>query len=101
MISPENNYLKSPEENKNGLWFKRRMFGLGWVPIRWQGWVVTLLYIIGLVSIFNEVDGRSRSASDTLISVAIPFIILTAFLIIICYKTGEKPMWQWGKRKSE
>ena len=26
-------------------------------------------------------------------------ILLTALLIWICYKTGEKPGWRWGKKQ--
>jgi hypothetical protein len=26
----------------------------------------------------------------------LPILLLTVALIIVCYKTGEKPHWQWG-----
>lgn len=80
------------------LWFKRKLYGWGWTPCTWQGWAIIAIYIVNIVFIFRTVDSVSHSGSDTLIGVFIPFVILTIFLLIICYKTGEKPRWQWGKR---
>ncbi len=31
----------------------------------------------------------------------LPVTILTATLILICYKKGEKPHWQWGLTKDK
>lgn len=29
----------------NGPWFRPRKFGVGWTPMTWEGWLVTLLGI--------------------------------------------------------
>lgn len=87
------------EQNINKkIWFRRKLYGWGWMPITWQGWLVTLVYVAMLIRIFLNIDKNSHSVSDTLIGYFLPFVLLTIILIIICYKTGEKPRWQWGKR---
>ena len=98
MIKKYINYLKdNPEE----LWFKRKLYGWGWTPARWQGWVVILVYVILFVKIFTGIDKNSHSVSDTLINMALPFLVSTTILLFICYKTGEKPRWQWGIPKKK
>ena len=79
------------------LWFKNKLYGWGWTPCSWEGWTVLFVYFVALVGIFVNVDHNSHSGSDTLIGISPHFIILTICLIIICYFTGEKPRWRWGK----
>ena len=87
------------EQNQNKkIWFRRKLYGWGWTPITWQGWGILLLYVVAMVLIFINIDKDSHSASDTLLNYFLPVLLLTALLIFICYKTGEKPRWQWGKR---
>jgi hypothetical protein len=81
---------------KNKLWFRAKMFGWGWFPISWEGWAVTALYVIALIPYAREAS-KQHSASDFLINFAIPFIVNTIFLLIICYARGERPRWRWGK----
>jgi len=83
------------------LWFKRKCFGWGWTPASIEGWIVTFAYCAALIFIFMRIDGTSHSASDTLYGVFLPFLALTVLLIIICYRTGESPRWQWGKRRDK
>lgn len=56
-------------------------------------WYLGTLYII-----FKRVDSVSGSADETFQSVILPFLLVTAILITICYKTGEKPGWHWGDK---
>jgi hypothetical protein len=87
------NYLK---DNPEGYWFKRKIWGWGWTPARWQGWVTLLVFVAILVWNAYRIDSMSHSASDTLINFIPQTVVLTLILIFICYKTGEKPKWQWG-----
>jgi len=80
----------------NKLWFKAKMYGWGWVPVSWEGWTIMISYLIAITLNFKNIDAGSHSGSDTLINFAIPFIINTIFLLIICYTHGEKPRWRWG-----
>ncbi len=48
---------------------------------------------------FRLVDGSSHSNNDILIGYSPFFILSIVVLLIICYLTGEKPSWNWGKKK--
>jgi hypothetical protein len=99
MIKEYSAYLK---DNPKGYWFKRKLYGWGWVPAKWQGWCVALLYILLILSLVltreEAIPGNPDSGSNFLIF-ALPIIVLTTLLIIVAYKKGEKPRWQWGKPK--
>lgn len=88
--------------NPQGYWFKAKRYGWGWTPAKWQGWLVLIIYIILLSTIFrineNDIPGNPDSGSNFL-TFALPIILLTALLIYICFKKGEKPRWQWGPPK--
>lgn len=83
------------------LWFKRKLYGWGWTPAAWQGWLVLLVYGIVLVCILTEINTESPAAGDILLGVSLPIMLLTTALIVICYRKGEKPRWQWGTDAGE
>ena len=84
---------------KKNLWFRAKNYGWGWYPSSWQGWVILIAYILILVWNFNRLDSISHSNSDTIRPFVIQTFFITLLLIGICYKTGEKPEWRWGKKK--
>ena len=86
--------------NSEHLWFKRKLYGWGWTPATWQGWVVILIYI-ALVMLFPFTIDENSSASEVFFTGILPVALLTIALIRVCYKFGEKPRWQWGKIKSD
>ena len=80
-------------------WFKAKNYGWGWAPATWQGWLILGLFVLIVVKVFFEIDARSHSVSDTLMNFVPRLVSFTAILIFICYKTGEKPEWRWGRKK--
>ena len=83
-------------DTQKKIWFKRKSFGWGWQPSSWQGWGVLTLYLLGILSdALFEKSHLSQDIGDVL-QFLVHVFVLTAFLIIICYKTGEKPEWRWG-----
>ncbi|MBP6884068.1 MAG: hypothetical protein KBC06_02445 [Candidatus Pacebacteria bacterium] len=88
-------------DNPEGYWFKRKIYGWGWTPVTWQGWLTMGVFILLMVLNFNRIESYSYSESDILINFIPQTIILMAVLIFICYKKGEKPRWQWGIPKKE
>jgi hypothetical protein len=99
MIKEYINYLK---DNPRGYWFKAKLYGWGWTPAKWQGWLVIIAYV-GLIltlviSREKDIPGNPDSGSNFLIF-GLPIILLTVLLIFVCYKKGEKPRWQWGPPK--
>ncbi|MAF79774.1 hypothetical protein CL629_01710 [bacterium] len=76
------------------LWFKARSFGWGWTPVSKEGWLVTIIYMAALLFIGIR-EGNNPNAESQ--NILIPVGLLTALLIIIALKTGEKPSWRWSK----
>lgn len=89
-------YLQYLKDNPNHLWFKRKLYGWGWVPVRWQGWLVTVAFIA--FAVWNAISlGPEESVTDSELKLFFAKLILAAILLIaVAYKTGEKPKWQWG-----
>lgn len=83
------------------LWFKAKTYGWGWYPSTWQGWLILLAYIGLLYFPFFYMYSKSKSINDILIHLIPHFTILTLILIVICFRTGEKPRWQWGEKKDK
>lgn len=88
----------SPKEKK--LWFKRKWYGWGWYPVTWQGWAVVGIYV-GLVAVILVNIDLYHGAKEIFSNVVLTIVILTGFLIYICYKKGETPKWQWGKKEEK
>lgn len=77
-------------------WFKRKTYGWGWQPATKEGWIVTIFFMVAVIANFTiGLDTGESLPADRLFI----FGLLVAFLLLITYKTGEKPRWQWGKRK--
>ncbi|PIR75110.1 MAG: hypothetical protein CO030_02415 [Candidatus Magasanikbacteria bacterium CG_4_9_14_0_2_um_filter_42_11] len=80
-------------------WFKRKLFGWGWQPATWEGWLVLVAYIvIALGNLFFRYAGSVSEDAQSIYRFLFDTIILTIILILITVRTGEKPRWQWGKR---
>jgi len=95
-------YIKYLKDNPEGYWFKAKLYGWGWTPAKWQGWVVILIYVALLATMIiskeRDIQGNPDSGSNFL-TFALPVIVLTALFIWIAYKKGEKPGWHWGPPK--
>ncbi len=79
------------------LWFKRKLYGWGWTPATWEGWVITVFYILSVIFFIADMDTAS-SAVEVAVNLGIPVVVLTVIFLLIAFKTGERPRWQWGKR---
>ncbi len=86
-------------KKKKTLWFRAKNYGWGWYPATWQGWLVLTLYLLFII--YRGVE--SKKLFDTVTSYVFrfswEFAISTSILIAVCYLTGEKPEWRWGKKK--
>ncbi|MFH1175570.1 MAG: hypothetical protein V1698_02505 [bacterium] len=84
-------YLEYIKDNPRGLWFKAKWYGWGWVPVRWQGWIVVVFGLaIGFFGIYvGEIDDAPGAA-------LLGFLLMIALFIAFGYWKGEKPHWSWG-----
>lgn len=89
-------YVDYIKNNPEGHWFKRKLYGWGWTPAKWQGWMVLLVFVV-LVTMDAIILDSNAGPTTTEISLFFVKTILNVIvLILICYKTGEKPKWMWG-----
>ena len=79
-------------------WFVTKRYGFGWRPSSWQGWVSTLIYVVAIIFVVSG-GKEDPELSENSWFVMQQVISLTALLIVLCYVTGEKPRWRWGKDK--
>ncbi|VVB79127.1 Uncharacterised protein [uncultured archaeon] len=81
---------------KKKLWFKAKCYGWGWYPSTWQGWLAILIWLVLIllwIFLFNTYYSIEANIWEYLLGI----FILTAILILFCWRTGEKPRWRWGK----
>jgi len=79
---------------KDKLWFRAKRYGWGWYPITWQGWLVTLVYIMLIIVSVNLIKNDVHEVVKNLAII----LFFTIILLGICYKKGEKPRWRWGNK---
>ncbi|HVT88247.1 MAG TPA: hypothetical protein VHD56_05300 [Tepidisphaeraceae bacterium] len=79
-------------KSRTDIWFPAKRYGWGWgAPICWQGWLVMLGWIAGIIL------GAYRLARPGLwVWYAAYMTSMTGLLISICFWKGETPRWRWG-----
>ncbi len=93
-------YISYVQNNPHGYWFKRKIYGWGWTPVKWQGWLASILYT-GIVVLLALRLNEESSTDQILFSFVLPVIVLTITFICIAFKKGESPKWQWGNWEEE
>jgi len=78
------------------VWFPAKKYGFGWgLPNTWQGWAVLLAYVLLIIT-----GNMFLTAAPGHTVWLLPYnLILTLFMVLICWKKGEKAAWRWGNRK--
>ena len=73
-------------------WFAHKRYGYGAsFPIKWQGWAVTMGFIVLVV-------GSSFLIRYSLVAYACVAAILTTALLVICTTRGGW-RWRWGEEE--
>lgn len=99
MIKEYGEYLK---DNPEGYWFKRKLYGWGWVPAKRQGWLIIglfLIYIGWTAKGFAKHAEAQAVADGEVTSFMLRIALGLAVLLAVCYYKGEKPRWQWGAKQ--
>ena len=79
--------------NDDPEWFAPKRYGIGaGRPISWQGWMLTVSFIL-LVALAGML---ARKNLDSFISVLV--ILSTAFILISARTTRGGWRWRWGER---
>jgi hypothetical protein len=73
-------------------WFAPKRYGYGsGLPVRWEGWVVTL----GFIAIATALSVALRNQPAKLVAALAPFLL--AFLVICARTTRGGWRWRWGE----
>ena len=79
-------YLSYLRDNPEKLWFKRKLYGWGWTPVTWQGWLVLGVYVVLLIAFSLTIDENSPPR-EIMFTFILPITLLTIALIRVCYRT--------------
>ena len=92
-------YFSYIKDNPSGYWFKGKLYGWGWTPATWQGWLT-----VGILAAFLMLDSLTLGAAPNGNAVLLFFmeiLLAVGIFIIIAYQKGEKPAWKWGLSQEE
>jgi len=81
------------------LWFRAKRYGWGWTPASIEGWLVMAAFLVAVVLDAAVLIYRVRhgvSPRQALILFYVSLAALVAALLVVCWKTGERPRWRWG-----
>ncbi len=78
------------------LWFKRKLYGWGWTPVTWQGWLTIGVWFVVVMTFALTID-ESSPPREVFFTFLMPITFVTLALIRVCYAKGEPPRWQWGE----
>lgn len=81
------------------LWFRAKTYGWGWTPSSWEGWVVLLVWAVFFAWNTYRLMWVSESDTPKALQLIVVNVLSVSLLLFICYRTGEKPHWQWGRKK--
>jgi len=84
-------YIAYLKDNPQGYWFKAKLYGWGWVPVKRQGWLVVAIAVaVVFAGIYvGDLDDAPGAA-------LIGLLLAITIVFIFGYWKGEKPRWQWG-----
>ena len=86
------------KSEKRKIWFSAMRYGVGWgSPVAWQGWVVYLLYFVLLFLGGHFLTALSIGPG----LFALYVMFLSAVLIGVCWKKGEKFQFRWGDKEDD
>lgn len=93
-------YVEYLKDNPEGHWFKRKLYGFGWTPAKWEGWAVLFGYVT-LVFTLVFIQAPETADADVAKNILLPILAATILFIAIAWRTGESLKWQWGDKKQE
>lgn len=83
-------------------WFKAKRYGWGWYPATIEGWISIAIFFIAITVSGVILQRYTRTEQEFTVLFILSIFIQSAILVVVSFKTGEKPGWRWGnKRKDE
>lgn len=81
--------IKAHFRAREGYWFEPKWFGFGATPVTWQGWAVTLGFVVGLVATAWLMP---RGVPKLVVSAA----LIAAFCVVAANRTDGGLRWRFG-----
>ncbi len=90
-------------KKNNKIWFKRKRYGWGWVPVTWQGWlVITLEVLFLLLASQILLKDVPQNTYQSKVGIYLFLVLLSVLvLLFITNKKGPAPKWRWGWKKGD
>lgn len=87
-------YVAYFKDNPQGYWFKAKLYGWGWTPVKWQGWLVVVIGVAILIAgvYVAKIDDAPGAA-------LLGALLMAVFILFFGFWKGEKPRWHWGPPK--
>lgn len=84
------------------LWFKRRRYGWGYVPVTREGWLVVLGFVALVLGgatamMFIDPEGSFWGVAGYLVGIAAG----AGVLLWLTQKKGPRGHWRWGKKPED
>jgi len=89
-------YIQYIKNNPEGYWFRQKLYGWGWIPVKWQGWLIVAI-AVAIIIICIDIGDTDDAPGMALLGM----LLATAILFAFGYRKGEKPCWRWGRPKEE
>lgn len=89
------NYIEYLADNPEGYWFKRKLYGWGWTPATKEGWFVTVVILASVFVLAFRVE-QTATLGELVFTSFTPITLLIIALVIVAWRTGERPKWHWG-----
>ena len=89
--------------HNNEYWFKRKRYGIGFVPVTRKGWILTLSYV-GVLFFVTTVFFRGIETTGTSAEIFVYNVVLVMTTMIFLYfvfTTSPTPRWRWGKKDTD
>lgn len=94
-------YTDYVKDNPQGYWFKAKLYGWGWTPATWQGWIAVLMFVLFLLWNARLLTNTVEPTNEELLTFFARLLVGLILLLVITYKTSEKPHWHWGLPKDK
>lgn len=77
------------------LWFRAKSYGWGWYPATWEGYLVTVLFVLAIAA---RTAGFVSDPVGNAWLLVFDLIIASALFMAVAALSGEKPYFAWAGR---
>ncbi len=92
-------YLNYLNDNPQGLWFKRKLYGWGWTPATWQGWAVIGIFLVSIMLDSFMLDASAEPSTTQMTLFFAKITLSVAALLLILLQNRRKTKMAMGFEK--